>query len=201
MDGGLLAFVICLLFFMVVYGIRDYKIAKHRREYEEKTNALKAFMEVNNGVMKLKERNPKLKDIIGIVPATRGTINYSPEKIHFGSATVGGVTTGGVYKTGGYSAGKDVTVDGKYQLMHFGKVIEKIELSYKLKETARKSSIKDYLDDSGDIIVNRQVMYSDYARIAMQSGNPEPGMIERTRGFPSKEKAQAILDWITCERK
>ena len=43
-------------------------------------------------------------------------IKYNEEKIHIGSASVGGVTTGGVYKTGGDYSVKDLSSD-RYELI------------------------------------------------------------------------------------
>ena len=53
------------------------------------------------------------------IPAKRiaHDVSYTPEKLHYGSATVGGVTTGGVYKTGGYSDHEHVKTTDKYDII------------------------------------------------------------------------------------
>lgn len=141
-----------------------------------------------------------------------------PLKIHVGAATVGGVTTGGVYTTGGGISQTDLK-DGKVELIY--KQIDKpkanevhlttfisenevheIVLSTELAEKAKKSEIKEYLHGN-TIMVVEKIKPSAYCAQLMKSGQSLAAAsqlkLEQSEGYPTREKCQAIINWLCGE--
>lgn len=140
-----------------------------------------------------------------------------PLKVHVGAATVGGVTTGGVYTTGGGISQTDYR-DGRVELIykqvrkpkenevHLSTFIdenevESIVLSAELAEKAKMSAIKEYLSGNKIRIVE-DVKPSNYYTLLMKSGQTLAAVsqlnLEKSAGYPTKEKCQIIIDWL-CE--
>lgn len=173
---------------------------------QEKLNAqniarlqVKEIVSYENKTLRLKAQNKYLSDMIDIVAATTTTVYKNPEKIHVGAVTVGGVTTGGVYKTGGELYGKTVTAAGRYEILYDGKEVERIYLTDDLAQKAQASEIKEYCDGKSIIVVEQIRRYSDTALMLAKAGDMLQLNQERAQGYPTLEKANAIIEWITKE--
>lgn len=134
-----------------------------------------------------------------------------PEELHFGAVTTGGFTSGGFYKTGGYINGKYHRSE-KYEIIYKNwfynadhKVeikdvkIKKIVLSDQLAEKARNSPIKQYLEGNSIIIIH-DVPTSEGTLMMARMGKTSEAVtlkeLEDLEGYPTKEKCEAIVNWL-----
>ena len=180
-------------------------------------NAAKDCFSSSNGTLRLDKRGKIWKKFIKIKQAKNLLLGYEPTKIHYGSATVGGVTTGGFYTTGGYNKIVSSDNSGKYELMFgnmetssegYTKPIARIMLTDKLYREAENSSIAKYLNaESRSIEMHSKVFYSEEDKeILLKKANQlatgaplTSGMsLDYTQHLPTYEKCKDILDWI-CE--
>lgn len=142
---------------------------------------------------------------------------FTPEKLVYTSATVGGVTTGGIDKVGGAFTNAKVNTD-KYRLVYKNAVcdtrietgyIKKIRLSKEIAKKVSGTPIEEFYDD-GYIIVESapspkwEQLKTTYAKLygASKYGISEYSNIqeaERVDTLPTIEKCQLILNWI-CGR-
>lgn len=199
--------VVCSI--VVIFAI--YKVVTIQIFY----NKIKDRFTAYDGTLSLKNKDAVWKKYIKIVKAKNFYLGYEPEKLHYGSVSVGGVTSGGFYTTGGYNKVNATTNSGKYTMEFQGdpnitdNTIRRIALSEELYEEARKSNIAKYLSSSGHYIelfekVERTKEETDEllrnAR-ALAMGNPlTSGLaIDDKRGYPTYEKCKEILDWI-CDK-
>lgn len=163
------------------------------------------------GSLSIDRRDSKYSNLIAIKPHKLQQHSYNPEKLHYGSVTVGGVTSGGFYKMGGNYYSKDYS-DGKYKLVYktinqngqvMEDVIKKITLSDKLTEQALNSNIKNYVSGNS-IIVVEDINGSAEVAALMRTGQRTAAVnlleVEQAKGYPSKEKCEEILNWL-CDKK
>ena len=147
----------------------------------------------------LKKRTPDVRKVISIVPAKDYTISHVPEELHYASVTVGGVTTGGTYTTGGYD-NISSKKNGLYE-MKYGKdnSVYKIDLSDELYTEAKNSPISQYLNTMKQIVVESHDGLSEAESKSMLHNLETTGWVGNEYakiGKPTKEKCQAILDWM-----
>ena len=151
------------------------------------------------------ERNPEIAKAVKIVNDKNISVGYEPEKLHYGSVSVGGVTTGGFYKTGGYNTFSSSGKSGYVYLDYLGHMIRYIQLDNQLYELAQGSSIAAYLNGSKQIQVVNPVSLSidDVKGVFDSSGHLGAGantvMQKSKQGYPSHQKCWEILHWICGE--
>lgn len=136
---------------------------------------------------------------------------YTPEKLIFTSATVGGVTTGGWDKVGGNGTEKRKTdrfnlvynyLEPEDNSVKTG-YVSKIVLSDELLEKAKKSNVKPYLDGNNIVVVKPlERSEDDYLKLYMLSGCNYTNIIANSaendiiRTLPDVIKVNYILNWI-----
>lgn len=193
---------------VAVIAFAIYKVVTIQKAY----NSIKDCFSPSGGTLRIDSRGDVWKQFIKIKKVKNTYLGYEPEKLHYGSATVGGVTSGGFYTTGGYNKVVATTDSGKYELEFTGdanmldKTIRRIVLSDRMYAEAEKSNIAKYLNPATKSIE----MYNKVIRTkqevdallnnAMKLVNGVPltsGMaIDDTRGFPTYEKCKEVLDWM-----
>jgi len=165
------------------------------------------------GELRVYKRTEALRKVITIKEDKNYTTKNEPVKVHYGSATVGGVTTGGVYTTGGgqvftgsYATGKSYLEfsDILYETHNDGKpitgIIKTIRITDQMYENA--AEIKDYVsqDDEGHYIITvieNPKMDLDEVRFAMANLTSATTQNMTKRGYPTREKCEKILKWLT----
>ena len=203
--GGGLAVVVCIVGVLIAalpLFISDYKTT-HGVSKQESLEYM--TFDAKKKTISIKKRGSALRSIIHIQEVREREKEYTPEKLHFGAVTVGGVTTGGTYKTGGVYNGKEVST-GRYALVYKGIRIEKIDLPPELAEEAKGSGIEQYLDRSGAIKVvgDIQMDVSDMRALQVLEQTHQGAyeiMLQKlgwTR-YPTEEKCREIMDWLSQE--
>lgn len=172
-----------------------------------KTKAAATFTKVTSysGYLTIHSRSPITRSAIN-TDAERGvTLNYTPDKYIYTSATVGGITTGGVSKIdGGYSAGLGEKT-GVYNLYYKwaerstdsrnltgwdGAFIYSIVLNDSDFNKAKENSkLRPLIVDQSELIDGRLAMYSSEIYL------PNSLNVNRL----SKETANYVLSWICGE--
>lgn len=176
-------------------------------------NSIKDCFSSNDGTLYLNSKGVVWKKFIKIRKVKNSYLGYEPEKLHFGSATVGGVTSGGFYTTGGYNKVVASSDSGKCELEFTGdanmlnKTIRVIKLSNELYEEAQKANIAKYLNPTTksiemfDKVIRTKGEVDALINNAMKLATGVPltsGMaIDDTRGFPTYQKCKEILDWMS----
>lgn len=177
--------------------------------YDKETQQLTIYKR-DSGLAKLMDEF----NLIQILDDQNYSSHVTPTKVHIGSATVGRVTTGGVYTTGG-----DTVVDGHYKTGKF--FLQYCDVSYKqlelkqkdfakghiktiklmpsIKDAVRGSSIEQYV--SGDCIIVEQNAGLSFSEIqaAMQNLNSGQTQSAVKRGYPTREKCDAIIKWLKMQ--
>jgi len=137
--------VILYLFFGKDIAERKYK--RKKEDYETIASELKDLVtyDLATGTMYLHKKSPRIREIVNVDDDYKEDIRYEPEKLKYGSATVGGVTTGEIYKTGGYNYSAGYKKTG-HAMMLFGVYpIRCIRATDELMNQARKTSIRKYI--------------------------------------------------------
>lgn len=205
MDASFEVFVIVgiLIIVFVVWMILSSK------KTESNWQVLKDYgivVEGDSGI-RIERKGSKLGQLIKITKVTDVAIGHEPEKIHIGSATVGGVTTGGVYKTGGYNYYTGASYSGKYVFWFGtksnGHEITRIFLSQDLYKKAETSSIAKYLNSMTRSIelVDVHTKYTDLelAELKMFAYGQAGTSHALHKAYPTYEKCAEILNWLTCD--
>ena len=201
---GVVVILICL-------AVLSYNWNKEKKT-EKETLDCYLFYDKQSGTLTVKGRDAYLqrilntKNVISIQDDQNYTTHVTPEKIHFGSVTVGGVTTGGAYKTGG-----DRVIDGHYKTglcyLQYNDAllfaqnctqghIRKIVLMPSVLKAAKESPIKQYL--SGDTIIVEQSSNMSLNELRLAAADPASVTAQSAvkRGYPTREKCVDILNWL-----
>lgn len=153
----------------------------------------------------LKKRGKGCSAYIVIKECTDKHIGYESPKLHFGSATVGGVTSGGFYTTGGGNKTLAESKTGRYSLCVVEEnkkyyQIKRIRLTDELYHEAQNSRIAKYLDSETQSI---QIPQSNYVSsidmnnaINWASGKPVNGVFVLPSSGISYDVCKEIHDWI-----
>ena len=197
--GGI---IFCLVWFLILV-VRAVIMTLRPSDIE--------YIETKNeggGFLILRKRHSKYGAYFSIEEAHKYYVNKEPVKIHYGSATVGGVTTGGFYTTGGQqSINKGLPVADKYILRYKGKVVNHIQFNDfqrgdepLLIKAKQDKIISKYVSDRGAIVVipaAEKISVSNEKKASfLQTGNYQHLIDEVISNYPSKEKCQDIVDWI-----
>jgi len=197
-----------VLFFCgkLVWGMIKFVFIAPEREKQEKVNTrntarqkVSEIAEYKDGTLTLSERSRYLKDMIDYIQVTANTYHKTPEKLHYGSATVGGVTTGGLYKTGGTIDKKTIYCGDRWHFLYDGEEVNKIILTDKLAQEAQESKIKEYCKENAIIIVTNRRGCSSEALMLAKAGDMSRMHLENAQIYPTLEKVKAIISWIAGE--
>ena len=199
----LMVFLIALVIFAIYMLSKD--IILYGRIYLDKSN----------DCIHMTEKGTFWKKFIKINEYRALQLGYEPKRLHFGSATVGGVTTGGFYTTGGHNVIESSTKTGRYQFMFadsgrrnngYTIPISRIRLTEELYKEAENSSIAKYLNpETQTIELNTRIHLSEAEKISLLNkadrlarGVPlTSGMsLNYSEGLPSYEKCVEILNWM-----
>ena len=204
MDSSTVLLIICFIF--IVFGI--WLLLSSKKPYTGNTVLEDYGVEIrgDNGI-KIARKGSKLGQIIRITKVSDVAIGYQPERIHIGSATVGGVTTDGVYKTGGHHYYTGASYSGKYAFWFgnksYGHEITEVYLSEDLYQKAKNSSIAKYLNSMTKCIelVDIHTKFSDYELEELKMfGRGQGGTSHALhKAYPTYEKCAEILDWLTSD--
>lgn len=175
----------------------------------------KIYVDRSNGCIHMKEKGAFWGKFIKIKEYRALQLGYEPQRLHFGSATVGGVTTGGFYTTGGHNVIESSTKTGRYQFMladsgrrnnGYTIAISRIQLTDALYKEAENSSIAKYLNaETQTIEMNTRVYLSEAEKMSVLNkadkltrGTPlTSGMtLNFSEGMPTYQKCQEILNWM-----
>lgn len=194
---------------IIVVMFAIYKVVTIQVVYD----SIKDCFSSEDGTLYLKNKGVVWKKFIKVRKVRNFHLGYEPEKLHFGSATVGGVTSGGFYTTGGYNKVVASSNSGKCELEFTGdanilnKTIRVIRLSDELYAEAQKADIAKYLNPTTksiemfDKVIRTKGEVDVLINNAMKLVNGVPltsGMaIDDTRGFPTYQKCKEILDWMS----
>lgn len=159
--------IVAAFAFVVLGGESRAKKKKLKDIQKAQEGALNYDPKTQTVILKRRHETNAKRFILKNYVSTR--VGYTPEKLIFTSATVGGVTTGGVDKVGGYGTEQKST--DRYNVF-FTYVssekdelkeveVKKIALSDELLEQAKKSNIKKYLNGNKIIIVEPLVSSED----------------------------------------
>ena len=197
-----------LLFFCgkLVWGMIKFIFIAPEREKQEKVNTrntarqkVSEIAEYKDGTLTLSERSRYLKDMIDYIQVTANTYHKTPEKLHYVSATVGGVTTGGLYKTGGTIDKNTIYCGDRWHFLYDGEEVNKIILIDKLAQEAQESKIKEYCKENAIIIVTDHRGCSSEALMLAKAGDMSRMHFENAQVYPTLEKVKAIISWIAGE--
>ena len=159
MDTGIVVY--CIVIAILFVALAAFAAVRQQRVY----NRIKDCYSSKDRTLRIDSRGKDLRPVISIRKVMDCHLGYEPEKLHYGSATVGGVTSGGFYTTGGYNKILDSKNSGKAMLeligessalnialdmlsgkSQLGKAIDQIILSERLYAEAEKSNIAKYLN-------------------------------------------------------
>ena len=96
--------VIVLLAFMFFCLIMAVKSAEQIENRKNACRRAEKYVSYHNQTLFVTKRDPEIANIFTIQPYRKTQYGYSPEKLIYTGATVGGVTTGGWHKSGGFYA-------------------------------------------------------------------------------------------------
>lgn len=147
----------------------------------------------------LLNRSPDAAKAIKIVADEDLAMRKEEEQLHYASATVGGITTGGFYTTGGGIRTKSLGKTGFFRLEFEGHDIWQIQLNDALYEQAKRSALARYLNEKKQIEVKISAPMTDEEVEQTLITYEASGMLTNkalNKGRPTREKCQAILDWM-----
>ena len=198
--------VIVLLAFMFFCLIMAVKSAEQIENRKNACRRAEKYVSYHNQTLFVTKRDPEIANIFTIQPYRKTQYGYSPEKLIYTGATVGGVTTGGWHKSGGFYA-RDRGNTGKVRLYYYYESdnkfvtseLERIELSPELARQAQSSNIAQYLSGN-TIVIRHPVKNMDAAVGAMQLGYKDMAfnIIEDAKiaASPTIDKVRDIINWL-----
>lgn len=147
--GVIFAIVFWAVIFYLCFGndIAKRKYERKKVQYETIASELKDIVtyDLTTGTMYLHKKSPRIREIVNVDDDYKEDIRYEPEKLNYGSVSVGGVTTGEIYKTGGYNYRAGWKKTG-HAMMLFGQYpVRCIKLTDELMKQAYASSISKYI--------------------------------------------------------
>ena len=211
MNGGNLAgtfFIIGIILFII--GLIGRVISSSAK----KTQTL-AYATYNKDSMTLNvnRRGPVMNTILSITEAKNLHLKETPVEVRYAGATVGGVSTGGFYTVGGETVITGSQSSGKWMLNYIDKeigtgaltqdkktlrMIGKIQLTPALYEQAKKSNISKYLSGNNTIqVIDSLNLTESEAGFAARNFNSTAAQDILKKGYPSREKCQEILNWLS----
>ena len=219
MDTGIVVY--CIVIAILFVALAAFAAVRQQRVY----NRIKDCYSSKDRTLRIDSRGKDLRPVISIRKVMDCHLGYEPEKLHYGSATVGGVTSGGFYTTGGYNKILDSKNSGKAMLefigessalnialdmlsgkSQLGKAIDQIILSERLYAEAEKSNIAKYLNPETMSIemvpkVTRPTQDANTLlnnAMKLVSGAPlRSGMaINAPSYYPTYEKCKEVYDWL-----
>ena len=198
--------VLCVIGF--VYWAFDRRRNKKLQIAQE---LLKDTISLDGNTLSVEKQSQYFRMMFTVKRHYAKAIKYNEEKIHIGSASVGGVTTGGVYKTGGDYSVKDLSSD-RYELIFRKPLnlnvcdetpIKTIRLSDQLVKKAQGTPVEKYIRNYNKIEVVWDVKgskaVSDLARMGMTAQAVSLLSAEQAEGYPTLEKCNAIIDFLCAE--
>lgn len=173
-------------------NMQQAKLKEHMTEYAQ-------YNETTH-TLTLKKRSSGLLELFKIVATYDTKVNHVPERLHYGSVTVGGVTSGGTYTTGGYNEVYK-TKNGFFQLQYAGNLVEIIKLSDDLYKQAQGSVVEPYLNNRQKCIsLYEAAEYSPQQwqtiKDCISLGIKPPIMTPEKRGLPTRDKCEKIMYWV-----
>lgn len=147
--------------------------------------------------LSIKKRSSKFFKAFSTKIITHTPMSYNPEKYIYTSATVGGITTGGIDKVGGnyVKTGKERDT-GKRELLYFGHKVERIQLTDELYKEAQASTIKKYLNDEKQIVVEEKAGIGLVLSAQLYGIHSSTTASYLYEGYPTAEKCREIITWI-----
>ena len=156
----------------------------------------------------ISKRGDYLRYAISMHKADYYTSHTTPTKVHYGSATVGGVTTGGVYTTGGQRVVDGSIDSGKGAIKYRNTTVKApsepmidedlnfIELSTDLAEEGQKA-LPQIIPESGKIVLQKRArMNKDQLQMAMNNLNSVHTQMMLKEGYMSWDDIQKIYSWL-----
>lgn len=154
-------------------------------------------------VLTVTAKSKLLLEKLSLVQAVDQQVKTEPIVLHFGAVAVGGVVTGGAYTTGGnhYIAGQEKSEC--FKLMYCNNEVKYIKLSEALLESAGRSEIKEYTDSAGiKVIAPIDTAALSDAEKMRRLQEAKAGIVRAENiGYPTYEKAVAIVNWLTSENE
>ena len=207
---GLSDATVLLIVFLAVAAI-SYGVAMAVFISRKKPEEISARDQLKNSVkysdsdrvLTVTTKSKLLLEKLSLVQAVDQQVKTEPIVLHFGAVAVGGVVTGGTYTTGGnhYIAGQEKSEC--FKLMYCGNEVKYIKLSEALLESARKSEIKEYIDFGGiKVIAPINTATLSDAEKMRRLQEAKAGVVRAENvGYPTYEKAVAIVNWLTTENE
>lgn len=200
-----------LLVFIIILSIHGIVIRKKNRDVQIATDLSKEIVSLDGKILHVEKQCKHLRKLLAVKNHPVASVKYNEEKIHVGAVTVGGVTTGGAYKTGGDYSVREFNSE-RCELVFQRSVglnfdlettpIEEIYLSRKLVEKAKGTPVEKYIAGSS-ICVMWKVKCSSAVGNLMRMGRTSEALtqlsIEEAAGYPTREKCDAIIDFLSAE--
>ncbi len=179
-----------------ILGLRS----PNEQENRDRLNCIVKY-DASSECLTVSDRTKLLLERLSLVQAVDQQVKTEPVVLHFGAVAVGGVVTGGTYTTGGQPY---IAAQGKsecFRLMYNGNNVKHIKLGSELLAIAKESEIKEYIDFDGIKVIAPIDTYSLSDVEKWQRLQEARAGIVRAKdvGYPSYEKAVAIVNWLTSE--
>ena len=199
-----------ILFLLVITGfIIGCRIDGNR--IKEECNRTKDIIQIDidNNTLYVSECDPSIIDFLTIKEFIVEKYDYTPEKLTYTSATVGGITTGGIHKTESkitpHAAGSGAFYIKYYYTPECIDItVNKIVLSSSLAEKASKSKVGKYLTNNCFVIVKEKEESNTAGALYNLLDSKEGSTlvmnalsVEETSRYSSHEKCQEIISWLT----
>ena len=175
--------------------------------------SLPTFFGSADSELTLLNQDPRIAEFIELKAYNPNLTSTTPQKLVYTGATVGGITTGGFHTVGGDVIKTSVRTQ-RVEMKFYKTSIENDKLVWELKpitsiylgnddlrEKAKHSKIRDYLDQNGcNIIVKEENKVSATAVLLYQAGRQEASAnqvtLDSIASYPSIGKCKAIMDFI-----
>ena len=192
-----------VIILVATIGIFVYLYIKSQKQ-KKAVQALRGYVyyDKEKQILTVEKRLPEFERAITLTPVHDTYIKKNPEKLHYGSATVGGVTTGGFYKTGGndyLSTGSNTgTYMFRYKANGSEGVVSRIALSDDLYKEAKNSSISGFLNaDKQIVLVQRKSLSKVEVDMMMIRANAGTYQLNAMLDYPTQEKCRRVIDWLS----
>lgn len=146
-------------------------------------------------------RAPEYRDFLIIRGHSTKAYNYVEPSYQYTAVSVGGVTTGGISKSGDYYKKSDYTMN--YEIVYpnssNGGVIEWIFLTNGLLPLAKKSMLKEYIENDKVRVVNEYKasnLYVQYQKMGLSDMAVSQLEQDKSAAYPTKEKCDKIINWL-----
>lgn len=194
---------------VAVSAIIDEIIRKSNKKAEQAQTDDYIQFHSNTNTLEVNKKSKLLRKRLKVEEYKSTNVNYTPEKLIYTSATVGGITTGGVSKVGG--VGSEKLYSAKCELFYeylddqnniAKSPINRITLSNDLLEKARNSIVSEYLEGNSIVVVEKLVESTATINGLIKMGNSIGAMNvmeqDKVRTLPTRDKCNRIIRWL-CE--